>query len=114
VIVVHVDYDVGLMLVFLINSRIHPLIENNPTLKACQISLKKSKYPFLDHDSYLNCCEVFDSLDIDTAIDHLLRYPKDFKGQLLEEESLEVIQAVNTARTISEYDKSLIIESLGD
>jgi len=114
VVVVHIDYDEDLMLVFIVNSRVHPLIERDPMLKACQVKLEKATYTFFDHDSYLNCAEVYDPPEIDKIIDHLLVYPQDIRGSLIEKDLLEVIQAVNSATTITEYDKNLIIKSLGE
>jgi hypothetical protein len=112
-VVAHVDYTEELMLVFLINSQIHPLIEKDPLLKHCQVLLKKTIYTFLDHDSHLNCAKAFDDVIIDEAVDFLLREPQNYKGHLHDDEILSVIEAVNSTSTIPEYDKDLIIASLG-
>jgi hypothetical protein len=111
-VVAHVDFKDELLLIFIINSRIPRFIENNPDLKAGQICLKSLTYPYLDHDSYLNCVELHDELDIDTLVDHLLKTPSDFKGYLSSDDILATISAVGNARTISEYDKALIVKSL--
>jgi hypothetical protein len=113
VVVTHIDHHEDELLVFFINSAISPFMAKDPNLVACQISLTKIRYPFLDHDSFLNCSKVIDSIDIDTIIDHLLKTPKDLKGVLLKEESSKVVQAVSIAQTISEYDRELIIKSIG-
>lgn len=112
VIVVHIDYDEDLLLVFLVNSRIHPFIENNPTLKACQVSLKQITYPFLDHDSHADCSKVFDDIGIEEVVTHILNNRGDIKGDLSEDTVQEIIQAVAIATTITEDDKGLIINSL--
>jgi hypothetical protein len=113
-VVAHIDYAEELMLVFLINSEIHPLIEKDPSLRSCQVTLERSIYPFLDHNSYLNCSRVFDDIIIEEAIDTILREPdRHIVGNLLDDETLKVIEAVNSAPTIIEYDKALIIGSLG-
>lgn len=113
VVVVHVDGDDHLLLVFLINSIIHPLVERNPYRRACQKPIRKSDYSFLLNEvSYLNCDQLFDDLDYDETIDFLVAHPDNHLGYLLDSEINEVIQAVNAAQTIAEYDKNLIITSL--
>jgi hypothetical protein len=101
-------------LAFLINSQVHPFLQKDPILVDCQVVLKQAEYSFLNHDSYLNCAKVFDDLEIDNVVDHLLENPRDFKGELRNEDVFEVIQAVKLAHTLSDYDKDIIIRSLGD
>lgn len=52
-------------LLFIINSRIHPYIASRPYLAQAQVQIDVSNYPFLDHDSYMNCSEVIDSVDVE-------------------------------------------------
>lgn len=111
-VVVHVDLSDMLLLIFIINSKIPHFIENNPELKSGQISLKSSVYTFLEHDSVLNCVELLDGLEMDALVDHLLLTPSDYKGELSRDDVLAVISAVGDTRTISDYDKGLIINSL--
>ena len=113
VVVVHVDHEDDLLIVFLVNSKISKLIENDPHLKAGQISMKKSVYTFLDHDSHLNCTEVKYGLDMNYAIDHLLKTPNDYKGDLLDEEKQQIIAFVRISQTITDVDRTLIMKSLG-
>ena len=44
---------------FLINSRIHPFVLKKPDLLAGQVLIESNKYSFLNHDSYINCNELF-------------------------------------------------------
>jgi hypothetical protein len=111
VVVIYIDNTDDLILVFFINSEIYPLTAKNPSLMSCQVDLLKSRYLFLDHDSHIDCTNVIDSFSIDEVINHLLQKPDDYKGELLENEISEIVQAVHLAPTISEYDKSLIIDS---
>lgn len=111
-VVAHVNFEDELVLIFIINSRIPRFIENNPELRVGQLCLKSSTYSFLEHDSFLNCVELRDGLDIDSLVDHLLKTPADHKGHLTDDDILETIKAVGNARTISEYDKALIVKSL--
>jgi hypothetical protein len=111
-VIMYIDDDT--VLACLINSRIHPLIEKDPRLKACQIMLDAKTYTFLNHDSFLNCTKLFDDLDTSKIIDHLLDNPDDYKGSLGESELVSVIEAINDTDTISEMDRGLIIEALGE
>ena len=44
---------------FLINSNIHPYLKKRRNLLAAQIPISAIDYGFLDHDSYINCAELF-------------------------------------------------------
>jgi len=48
---------------FLINTEIHPFIKRSTELLKCQIQINKSDYPFLDHDSYIDCKEIYQFSD---------------------------------------------------
>lgn len=113
VVVLHVDRENGILLIFVVNSKIPPFIENDAHLKMGQVPLEKAVYTFFDHDSFLNCTEVRDGLDIDFTVDHLLETPKDHKGELQDTEKKKIISFVKIAQTISDDEKALIIESLG-
>jgi len=58
VVVLHVNNDEGLILVFIVNSEIPPFIEHDAHLRAGQILLEQNVYKFFTHDSFLNCTEV--------------------------------------------------------
>ncbi|GHU64992.1 hypothetical protein FACS1894123_10570 [Bacteroidia bacterium] len=42
----------------LINSKVNPTHKNTKELKDCQVQLKREDYPFLKHDSYLDCSSI--------------------------------------------------------
>lgn len=65
-------YDVKPM-GFLINSEIHPFIANKYHLRVCQVPLAQENHSFLNHDSYLDCQEVFPL----TGLDQL-----DYRGEI--------------------------------
>ena len=50
---------------FLINTEIHPFILKRPELLKAQVKIKVSDYRFLDHDSYIDCKDLFDFEDRD-------------------------------------------------
>ena len=84
-------------------------------MNRCQLVLKQEDYSFFSKPvSHLNCAELHDDLDVEFVIDHLLSIPEDYKGMLLDKEIEEIIQIVNETKTIGDYDKNLIFNSLGN
>jgi hypothetical protein len=114
VVLVHVDYEEDLLLCFIVNSEISSFIRNNPVLSRSQVDLKQTDYKFFIQDSHLDCSSVIDDFKIDAVIDHLIQMPNDYKCVLTENDIFEIIQVVNSSETISDYDKNLIINSLGE
>lgn len=112
IVVAHIDYDENFTMLFLVNSHIHPLIEKQPNLKVCQVTLRQAAYPFFDYDSYLNCTKLFEVLSAHELINLLMQEEDGHKAHLNNDDILEVIQAVSCAPTLSEEQKDLIIASL--
>ena len=71
-------------------------------------------YGFLNNDSYLDCSRVQADVGYEEVAIHLASKPEDHKGILAEKEIVEILEVVNNARTISDYDKNLILPSLGE
>ena len=114
-VIVHIDFEEDFLLLFLINSEIPSFILKNEVMKRCQLEIKKEDYSFFSKPiSYLNCAEVHDELDVAKLIDHLIDTPDDYKGMLLEKEIEEIVQIVYASKTIGDYDKNLIFNSLGN
>ena len=44
---------------FFINSNIHPYVQNRPKLLECQILIRASDNWFLNHDSYIDCTQLY-------------------------------------------------------
>ncbi|MBX3048609.1 MAG: hypothetical protein KIT46_03650 [Anaerolineales bacterium] len=76
----------------------------------CQLELDVKVYTFLDGNSYLDCSYIYDGLEYQELANHLAAN-NDFKGMLREDELVELIQLVQAARTIPQYDKDLIMKS---
>lgn len=113
-VIVHTDFEDDVIFFFLVNSNIPNFIKKNPDLSCCQLTLSKKDYSFFtNEESYLNCAELFDDLSVDVVLDHLLKVPSDFVGNLHEDEISSIIEFVRLAKTISSNDKELIITSLG-
>jgi hypothetical protein len=98
-------------LLFVINSSIPKFALKSPDLRSCQIELNASDYPFLEHDSYVNCVEVksVSKAEIERQI---LQDIGRIKGELNATTKREIIRVVQTARTINARHKRLVIEAL--
>jgi hypothetical protein len=48
---------------FLINSEIHPFIQNRPNLLVCQVKIETKDYKCLKHTSYIDCLDIYDFSD---------------------------------------------------
>jgi len=110
-IVVHIDQP-ELALLFVINSKIHPFISGQPHLLGCQVKLCKKDYPFLAHDSYVDCSNVIDVFDISAIKKQLVSDLGRLKGTITEETKSQILVAVTKARTISLHHKKMVIKSL--
>ena len=110
----YIDFETNDSLVFIINSQIPAFIEHDQHLKAGQIPLKKTDYPFFENEcSFLDCIQVFNGLDLDFMVSYLLKNPGEYKGELLSAEIEMVIAFVDKAQTLSQDDKYTIIKSIG-
>lgn len=108
-VLVHQD---GQPLLFVINSRVSAYIQNRPALLPSQIPLKVSDYPFLDHDSVLNCGEVIIEFDEAGIRQQVEAEVGRLRGELNATTKADIIGVVQVAKTLSPNDKRLIIEAL--
>ena len=114
IVIAHIDFENNSSLVFIINSKIPQFIERDSHLKAGQIALNKSEYPFFPNEcSFLNCIEVYEGLDLDFMINHLLDNPGEYKGKLLNVDIQKLISFAKIAQTIPQADKQKIVNSFG-
>jgi hypothetical protein len=100
------------LLFFVINSNIHKYIEIRPELKKCQVIIPEADYDFLDHDSFIDCSNVIDSIDGLEIINQIGKDLSRLKGELNKATKILIIAAVQTAKTVSPYHKKLIIGAL--
>ena len=112
-VVLYIDFEQEESLVFIVNSRIYSLTAKDPHLLSGQIELLKDPdYPFLDHNPYLDCTNLYAEMDWDMALQHLLDVPDDYAGDIRPKQVDEIIAYVKNAQTISNEDKGVIISSL--
>jgi hypothetical protein len=100
-------------MLFIVNSEIPRFVQARPELLASQVKLSPGDYPFLDHDLFLDCSNVINSLDEDAIRNQLLADLSRLKGELHQRTKAQIIEAVRRSRTVSEADRELIVHSLG-
>lgn len=100
-------------LLFVVNSQIPRFVQARPELLASQVKLSPRDYPFLEHDSFLDCSNVINSLDEDAIRNQLLADLSRLKGEVHQRTKAQIIEAVRRSRTVSEADRELIVHSLG-
>lgn len=96
---------------FVVNSKIHRLIEKNPDLLRCQVVIDAANHPFLKHDSHVACHQVhrIPAEDVYAALcDDLGR----IKGTISTAVRNQIISAVKHAVTIAPVTQNIIIASL--
>lgn len=110
VVLVHLDDE---PLIFVVNSKIHQFIVSRPDLNRCQVKLNADDYPFLSHDSYLDCSNPITEMTRNEIVGQVRSDLDRIIGVLNDITLAEVIEVVNSARTISQDQKRRIISYLG-
>ena len=87
---------------FLINTGIRPFVQKQPDLLVCQVSINATDYQFLDHNSYVDCTELY--LFDDTEL-------LDAKGPVNQQTKAEIKKAVAVSKTIIKRHQKLILAS---
>jgi hypothetical protein len=87
---------------FLVNSDISQFILNKPDMLACQIKLTEDEYHFLFQESYLDCAQLYPFKDSEliTGLEIITDKTK-----------TEIKKVVSTAKTITKYQRQLILNS---
>ena len=98
-------------LAFVINTKVHPLIEKKLDSRQSQVKIDCANHGFLGHDSYIACHEVLTIRKPD-IIKELIADPSKIKGRVSPEVREQIVSAVKFARTISKANKSKILPCL--
>lgn len=79
--------------------------------KERQFKLKKSIYPFLDHDSYLDCGTVWATLiNTEDIVQQLTKDPTRIKGIIQEYHKSEIVRLTALSRSIEPRRKRIIAD----
>jgi hypothetical protein len=98
-------------LTFVVNSETHPYIAARPKLAMCQVSIDAVGHPFLKRDSQIACHQVL-SLKRTEVLKALTADISCIKGQVSESVREQIIAAVKFAVTLSDGEKTAIIDAL--
>ncbi len=107
-VIAHVDHE---CCTFVVNSRVHPFIEANPSLAVCQVRIDAARHAFLRRDSHIACHRVL-RLPTANVITELAADMSRIKGRLHAEVLVEVIAAVKRAPTLSLAEQTRIANAL--
>jgi hypothetical protein len=90
--------------IVLINSRVNPYIFRDPLVRSWHILLKAADYDFLDHDSYVDCTQIFEK---DSRLLHgsVRDMPEIVVGNLSRIDLSAIMSAIKAATTIAANDK---------
>jgi len=100
------------LLIFIINSEIPRFYEKKPYLKNQQIPLTKQKENFLDHDSWLDCSEVFREFNIQKVKEILLADTSRVLGRLSDEVIAQLMDVVSESETLEQRHINQIISDI--
>lgn len=59
-IILAINDDVSTVALFYINSEINPTMFQTEAMRKLHMPLDKSRFPFLDHDSFLDCSHLYE------------------------------------------------------
>jgi hypothetical protein len=87
---------------FLVNTSVHPFIQNRPDLLKGQVEIKASEYRFLQHNSFVDCVTLY-PFDNGFLLDN--------RGRINQITKAGIINAVSISKTIEKHYKELILTS---
>jgi len=100
-IIVGISEDKFTIATVFINSLINPNAINSPELVALQFGIKPSNYPFLRTDSYVDCSQIIDRIQI-TLLDEINASGR-LLGQINKPDLKTIINLIVNAPSIQPY-----------
>ena len=100
------------LMVFVINSNIPRFYENKTHLKSQQIKLENQKEIFLDHDSWLDCSEVFKEFSLEDVKEILLNDTSRILGKLSKDVISQIMDVVSESETLEQRYINTIISDI--
>jgi hypothetical protein len=97
----------------LINSEINPNVERDPARAGCYLALAASDYPFLVHDSFLDCSKAYSLADDLSMTGQLVSDVSRIKGDLSPDDRRRVAELVRGSRALSLRIRRAIEAELG-
>jgi len=92
-------------LAFLINSEVTAYARKNKHLLVCHAEIKQNEHEFLNHDSFVECCEPISLVNVEEA-------DIDIIGELSSDAKQAVCAAVTSSRVMVVRQKEWILKAL--
>ena len=103
-IIIGIDRDRVKIGTVYINSDINFNIFRSEDLKRLHIKIRSAKNEFIEHDSYVNCSEIFEK-DYKEVFEYITKYPKEVLGKADEIDMINILTTIKTAKTIEPKKK---------
>ena len=87
---------------FFINTDVRPFVQRQPELSACQVTIKAIDYKCLNHNSYVDCTELYPFEEVELH---------DIKDPINQQTKAEIKKAVSMSKTIVVRHQKLILAS---
>ena len=100
VVIVHFDTQ---PMGFLINSRVSNWLRKRPKLLACEASISSSEHPALDHDSFVDCRDLY-------SFHH---WDLNDRDPVSEQAKTNILEAIRVCPTIKRKYKQAILNREG-
>lgn len=84
----------------------------NPHLREYQFKIKKSIYPFLQYDSYLDCGTIWYVLTKEEILSQIRTDITRIVGEMSKDHCNEIIRLTNLSKSISNIHKRAIVAGL--
>jgi len=104
----------GEPILFIINSKLSNFIKSRLRIKAAQLRIHKNDYPFLKHDSYINCSEIKWWFTKEKIIEQLKRNKNNILGNIHSKHIKSILNIVHNSDLLKELEKELIFKSLNN
>ena len=85
---------------FFVNTGIRRFVQNQPELLICQVSIQATNYKCLDHNSYIDCSELYPFEDAELL---------DGRDTINKQTKTEIKKAVAASKTIVVRHQKLIL-----
>ena len=100
-------------LVILISTDMPSFANSRPNVKRCQVLMRASDHPFLEHDSYADCGRVLDKISEHDILKCIVENTDCVRGELPAETCKEIAEAVWSSKSVSMKHKKSISIALG-
>ena len=103
-VVIGVRNDIGLVGLLFINTKMNPKGVNSPEIDRLQFPLSKEECDFLDHNSYLDCSQLYE-WGYEKVVEGIMKDLDAPLGKLSKSQLKKVRSLVGSARTIERSKK---------